>query len=425
MRDAPRALISSVLEVGCCSPCTTPSRASVFAASAGRQIVATIRVPGLVRNMNEVRQMLSDGIHPSQVPEFRAKVRSAVREVEQTCRRHRVSPRSLPGPSRQAYKYLSSLDLRNLPIASEGDARVYEPVRIANLITVRNYIRQELQAIALARLKNRAQMAEPELLLSDIHGYVLDNVAEVATICYQAGATPATLPEPSKRAYQWLSYLSEQERLIEHYLTLVRALGVAPWVSIGIYNLASLYHAWREGPEIGLTMSEGFSGAPQPVIESLVKLALPYTRRSKHEGEQAFERRLVELQVAGGTYEERSRGLHYDLDEVFRRVNELYFNGEIGRPRLMWNKLITSQEFGHYDPLSDTLMISITLDSARVPAYVVDHVMHHELLHKVMGSTVVNGRRLFHSREFKQAERQFHLFAEADAFLKRMVDSQA
>jgi hypothetical protein len=398
---------------------------------AGRQIVATVRVPGLVRNMNEVRQMLSDGIHPSQIPEFKAKVRSAVREAEQTCRRHRVTPRSLPGPSRQAYKYLSNLDLTNLPIAADDEPRAYEPVRIANLIAVRNYLRDELQDIALGRLENRAQMVRPELLLSDIHGYILDNVAEVATICYQAGTAPATLPEPSKRAYQWLSYLSEEERLIEHYLTLERALGVAPWVSIGIYNLASLYHAWREGSEIGITISEGFSGAPQPVIDSLVKLALPYTRRSKHEGlireyanQDGFERRLVELQVAGGTYEERSRGLHYDLDDIFQRINDLYFDGEISRPRLTWNKLITSQEFGHYDPTSDTLMISITLDSPRIPAYVVDHVMHHELLHKVMGSAMVNGRRVFHSREFKRAERQFHLFTEAEVFLKRMVDSQ-
>jgi hypothetical protein len=394
--------------------------------------VATIRVPGLVRNMNEVRKMLFDGIHPSQVPEFRAKVRGAVREVEQTCRRHRVSPRSLPGPSLQAYKYLSSLDLNNLPIAQDDQVRTYEPVRIANLIVVRNYIREELQAIALSGFENRAQLVEPELLLSDVHGYILDNVAEVATICYQAGATPATLPEPSKRAYQWLSYLAEQERLIEHYRTLEHALAVAPWVSIGLYNIASLYHAWREGAELGLTMSEAFAGAPDPVIEALVKLALPYTRRAKHEAvvrtyasEESFERRLVELQVAGGTYEERSRGLYFDLDDVFQRVNQLYLGDRIERPRLTWNKLITSQEFGHYDPSSDTLMMSITLDSPRVPGYVVDHVMHHELLHKVMGSTLVNGRRVFHSREFKQAERQFHQFAEAEAFLKRMVESQA
>jgi hypothetical protein len=393
--------------------------------------VATIRVPGLVRNMNEVRQMLSDGIHPSQVHDFRAKVRGAVREVEQTCRRHRVSPGSLPGPSRQAYKYLSSLDLTNLPLTGDDQVRAHEPVRIANLIAVRNSIREELQEIVLRVFENPAQMAEPEWLLSDIHGYILDNVAEVATICYHAGATPATLPEPSKRAYQWLSYLSEMERLVEHYLTLEQALEVAPWVSIDLYNVAALYHAWREGNEIGLTMSEGFAGAPQAVIEALVKLALPYTRRGRYEGlvrayagEEAFQSRLVDLDLAGGTYEERPRGLHYDLDEVFQRVNDLYFAGGIDRPRLTWNKLITSQEFGRYDPLSDTLMISITLDGPGIPAYVVDHVMHHELLHKLMGSTVVNGRRVFHSRAFRQAERKFHRFSEAEAFLKRVVESQ-
>lgn len=376
--------------------------------------------------------MLSDGIHPSQVPEFRAKVQGTVRDAEQICRRHRLSPRSLPGPSRQAYKYLASLDLDNLPLSPDDQVRVYGPVRIANLITVRNYLRQELEEIALSSLDIHGQAVGAELILSDIHGYILDNVAEVATICYQAGASPAALPEPSKRAYQWLSYLAEWERLIEHYRTLERALEIAPWVSIGLYNIVSLYHSWREGTELGLTISEGFSGAPQSVIESLVKLALPHTRRGKHEAvvreyatSEAFESRQVELELAGGSYEERSRGLQYDLNDVFQRVNGTYFDGRLPRPRLMWNKLITSQEFGHYDPLSDTLMISIALDVPKVPEYVVDHVMHHELLHKVMGSTYTNGRRVFHTREFKQAERQFAAFVEAEAFLKKLVESRA
>jgi len=393
-------------------------------------MVATVRVPGLVRNMNEVRQMLSLGLHPSQVSELQEKVRSAVRDVEQTCRRLRVSPRALPGPSRQAYRYLASLDLNNLPLSPHDRVNAHDPVRVSNLIAVRNFLREELSAVALSGIQNRGQVQGLELILSDVHGYILDNVAEVATICYQAGATAAALPEPSKRAYQWLSYLAEWDHLVEHHRTLEQALAFAPWASISLYNIAGLYHAWREGTQLGLTMSEAFCGAPRTVIESLVKLALPYTKRRKYEAvireyasDEAFERRLVELEISGGTFEERSRGLHFDLDEVFQRVNSAYFEGKIGRPRLMWNKVITTQEFGHYEPLSDTLMISIALDVPGVPTFVVDHVMHHELLHKRMGSAFINGRRVFHTREFKLAERQFESFGEAEAFLKRLAEA--
>ena len=259
--------------------------------------MATVRVPGLVRNMNEVRQMLSLGLHPSQVPELQEKVRSAVRDVDRICRRMRVSPRALPGPSRQAYRYLAGLDLNNLPLSPDDRVRAHDPVRVANLITVRNLLREELSAVALSGIQNRGQVQGLELILSDVHGYILDNVAEVATICYQAGATAAALPEPSKRAYQWLSYLAEWDHLVEHYRTLEQALGFAPWASIGLYNIAGLYHAWREGTQLGLTMSEAFCGAPRTVIESLVKLALPYTKRRKYEAvireyasDEAFER---------------------------------------------------------------------------------------------------------------------------------------
>jgi hypothetical protein len=44
--------------------------------------------------------------------------------------------------------------------------------------------------------------------------------------------------------------------------------------------------------------------------------------------------------------------------------------------------------------------------------------MYHELLHKVMGSKVVNGRRYAHTPAFREAERAFPRYEEAEAFLK-------
>jgi hypothetical protein len=62
-------------------------------------------------------------------------------------------------------------------------------------------------------------------------------------------------------------------------------------------------------------------------------------------------------------------------------------------------------------------MISMSLDSADVPAYVVEFIVYHELLHKTMGTRLVNGRRHSHTSAFRKAERAFRQYAEAQTFL--------
>jgi len=94
------------------------------------------------------------------------------------------------------------------------------------------------------------------------------------------------------------------------------------------------------------------------------------------------------------------------------------------RPRLTWNQSITAHKFGHYNYSTDTVMISRTLDHSAVPAFVVDHVMHHELLHKKHGLRWHNGRGHAHTPEFRREERMFPQYAEADEFLRRLATRQ-
>jgi predicted metal-dependent hydrolase len=69
-------------------------------------------------------------------------------------------------------------------------------------------------------------------------------------------------------------------------------------------------------------------------------------------------------------------------------------------------------------------MLSVTLDDPSVPAYVVDFVLYHELLHKKHGSNLVNGRRLAHSSGFRAEERQFAEYAAAEQRLKELALQQ-
>jgi hypothetical protein len=95
----------------------------------------------------------------------------------------------------------------------------------------------------------------------------------------------------------------------------------------------------------------------------------------------------------------------------------------LARPLLAWSTVPTARTFGHYQPARDALMVSASLDAPTVPEFVVDAVMHHELLHKQLGVTVSNGRRSIHSAAFRSAERQYARYAEAEAFLNTLARS--
>lgn len=128
-----------------------------------------------------------------------------------------------------------------------------------------------------------------------------------------------------------------------------------------------------------------------------------------------------ELEALGGETAE-AVGRVYDLGEVFNRVNSAYFDGEMKRPRLVWSRSPTFRKFGHYDWIGDAVMLSRTLDSETVPAFVVDFIMYHELLHKAHGIqwTSDGSRGYAHTARFYRDEKRFGQYEQAEAVIKRL-----
>jgi antirestriction protein ArdC len=83
---------------------------------------------------------------------------------------------------------------------------------------------------------------------------------------------------------------------------------------------------------------------------------------------------------------------------------------------------VASVEFGHYEPATDTVRLSRRLDSPDVPPFVLEHVMHHELLHRVLGAERRGDRRRYHSARFRREERRFEGYPEAEAFLEKLAE---
>jgi hypothetical protein len=404
-----------------------------------------LRISGLVKVMNQVRESLSHGIPPGQEEHFRAMVRDNLRQVETICREYRTSPEKLPAPTYRAYRYLKELDLSRLPVAQEKPASPPERLRVRNLISSCKAIQEQLRELSESNQKNKKSLTTKDERVMILWAQIRILAEAVEKMIAKASGGPGALSSQSRRAYEWLRYLSEAENLEKHLATLHMALGEIaaakkqPRIRLGrqglpirfeLYHLAAVYRVSLQKDHLLIEAHEGFVGAPQDVIEALVRVTLAGKQASKdktylskvkaYSFSQAYKliasSQITEASQNGAC----SQGQHFDLEKIFHKVNQTYFNGQMTRPTIQWNKTLTHRKFGHYQANSDTIMISISLDRASTPAYVLEFVMFHELLHKQLGVVTHNGRRYAHTKAFREAEAKFAKQKQAQSFLNEL-----
>ncbi len=117
------------------------------------------------------------------------------------------------------------------------------------------------------------------------------------------------------------------------------------------------------------------------------------------------------------------RGEAHDLDQLFDDLNARYFGGQMAKPLLSWSQQKTHRVLGHHDHLHGAIIISRTLDSVRIPRFVVEYVLYHEMLHAKHPPRRDAGRTVYHSRQFRTDERQFERYHEAVKWLDKLVVS--
>ncbi len=406
----------------------------------------TIRISGLVRAMRRVQEHLGAGILPEQAEAFRREVRQLTAQVETICREQHIRPEDLPTPSYRAYRFLKDLDLNALPLRQSavsapatGPRPAPPVVRITNVVSAQaqmNALFAEWTAVAANRdvtLTAAHPVCKPFSLLLQNH------VAEIETLAREQGGGPGQLPTQSRRAYQWLKFLSDADNLAAHLETLrtLQAelhhprcrMRVAPERrQLAVVEFGYTTHLYRvqvEPEGLRVTLHEGFIGAPATLLRDLACAVLLNDREAhqqavkEYANSDEFQEVVTDLELTTAEMATMTRGRCFDLEVIFARVNAAYFAGQMPRPRLTWNQIVTQRKLGHYDYVRDVVMLSVTLDAPEVPEYMVDFVMYHELLHKQLGVNVVNGRRYAHTPEFREAERRFRQYEQAQAFLKR------
>jgi hypothetical protein len=126
-------------------------------------------------------------------------------------------------------------------------------------------------------------------------------------------------------------------------------------------------------------------------------------------------------------------GAHHDLRAIAQALNATHFGGECPvhvtwgreghRPARARRRTIL---FGSYCSRRHLVTIHPALDSPDAPAFFVEFVVYHEMLHKAEPPVLSpTGRREVHTRAFRRRERLFPRYAEARAFEERFVREMA
>lgn len=114
-----------------------------------------------------------------------------------------------------------------------------------------------------------------------------------------------------------------------------------------------------------------------------------------------------------------AQGAVYDLDEIFDRLNHVYFKNTLAKPVLTWSARKTFRILGHHDAAHETIVVSQSLDDRKIPPYVVEFIVFHEMLHIFHPTEYRNGRRYNHTAQFRRSEKKFKHYAEAENWIER------
>jgi len=195
--------------------------------------------------------------------------------------------------------------------------------------------------------------------------------------------------------------------------------------SVGANHTAVL-----DGGRLHLRISDLFHDAPLEVLEALAAILLSrlYRRKLNPVYQQRYRQYTLSPEMLERSREARRnrgrrrhrngpRGRVYDLDQLFRKINEEYFSNELPKPALSWTHRPTRSVLGSYEFDDDVIFVSRHLDSARVPLHVVRYILFHEMLHVKYGTRVEGGREIVHPPEFRREEKRFRHYVEANRWL--------
>jgi predicted metal-dependent hydrolase len=313
-------------------------------------------------------------------------------------------------------------------------------IQIRNII--KNCERINESAFRIAQLSGTSQIRLVNEQVRILHAYILNLQTAIEKKTKAKGGTPADLPNPSFRAYQWIRFLSQKKWLLIHLhalsefvvmmhgIRLLKERRVHPGhIHLSIRNSSYLFRSQRKGKEFFIEINEGFVSAPKEIKEAIIRAALGDRKKTtgrmirKYTKSAKYQQIMNVLKTVEQPNRLSAQGNLYDLQKLYARINAEYFQGALAQPRLIWSTRRSKRRFGMYDPESHTITINRILDSKKVPLIALEYILFHEMLHQKLGVVEQNGRRYAHTPAFKKAEGQFKGKPAADAAIRKLTQS--
>lgn len=224
------------------------------------------------------------------------------------------------------------------------------------------------------------------------------------------------------------------EALMQRIFTRIGCEGRPPHFLVEYFPYSSLTLTIRRREDaVYVRFSDLLRRAPAEVLEGAAALLLSrvYRRKAPRASVQSYLEYARSDRTRGRINRMRRnrvrrvptvpQGRHYDLSAMFDRLNQQYFGGELQRPHIGWSTRSWRRQFGSFDPGPHQIVLNRRMDQPKIPQFVVEYVLFHEMLHVKHPTRRSGCTLLSHSPEFRVEEKRFALFAEARKILDRLA----
>ena len=223
------------------------------------------------------------------------------------------------------------------------------------------------------------------------------------------------------------------DRIFHRIFTRLGCQGRPPHFAVELYPYANLAHTMRLREDVAIVrLSDLLRNAPLAVTEAAaaILLARIYRRRVPAELREIYRRfalsastrrRIARIRrERARRIAHRPRGDAHDLGAMFAALNRKYFAGRLHCPSLGWSPRPWATQFGCFDPSLDQIVINRRLDRLDVPAYAVEFILYHEMLHVKHPLRAAACRLQAHSAGFRAEEKRFALYNRARRYLANL-----
>lgn len=190
-------------------------------------------------------------------------------------------------------------------------------------------------------------------------------------------------------------------------------------------NRSTMLSVRWEPDHVKISMHRMFLHAPRNVMESLACYIRKENRSLGHEVKRFIDENIHTLDYSSTVNRKQlvTQGNMYDLNALYQKVNQEYFDGHLDL-KITWygrteRKKCYQVNLGLYQSLLKLIKIHKKLDHPLVPEYVVESVVHHEMLHYVHPPAYdEKGVHRIHTASFCKGEKEFLQYEQAKQWIK-------